>query len=541
MKKAFYVGVIFLVTLCSARPALGQDDPTQQVATPQASAPKPSKESGKDKGIKEQDKVIKVQVPLAAAKTVADDLPAPEKSSTSPAVSDKARKYYESGTALYSSGKVDQAVDAFKQAIQVAPEDSLSYFGLGMAYFKAKNYKEATESFKRAARFKPDWPEAHFRLGWMYYVLGRNAQATDEYDKLVKLNSPLAQTLRRIIGKAAKDSASTGSLPGVANGQLPASKNDGIIAASRQHGDKRPTSKSRSAERKPTNAPAPISIQSSSKNDGTVEAEALPSSSASTASAEVSETSALSVDESTLTGTYRVGIADVLDIKLLNSDTTRSTLYTVLDGGLIDFPLVGGPVAVAGLTANEIQNRLVSELKRRAVQDGAQVVVGIRQYASHAVIITGLTANPGTRFLRREAVPLYVVLAEAQPRLDAARATIMRANTPSMTIDLNDPTALSLVVRPGDLINLTARPQEYYYIAGRVNSPGQKVFQPGITLLQAILAAGGLARQSDNTVELSREAAAGRLSTTTFNLKDIKAGNVPDQRLQPGDRIQVLH
>ena len=244
--------------------------------------------------------------------------------------------------------------------------------------------------------------------------------------------------------------------------------------------------------------------------------------------------------EASLTGTYKVGVGDVLDIRLLNSTTGRSTLFTVMDGGLIEFPLVGGSMSVAGLTTDEIQARLTAELKRRAVQEDAQITVGVRQYASHTVTVTGLVGIQGTKIMRREAVPLYVILAEAQPRLDAGRVTIMRADSPTLTIDLSEPSSLNVIIRSGDVINLTGRPQDFYYIAGRVNYPGQKVFQTGITLLQAILAAGGLTRQQENIVELSREGAGGRLTTTRYNLKQIKLGKAQDPRLQPGDRIEVV-
>ncbi|MGH9871294.1 MAG: polysaccharide biosynthesis/export family protein [Pyrinomonadaceae bacterium] len=244
-------------------------------------------------------------------------------------------------------------------------------------------------------------------------------------------------------------------------------------------------------------------------------------------------------DDSALTEIYRVGVGDVLDIRLRNSPSNRSTLYSVVDGGLIDFPIAGGPISVIGLTTKEIQARLTSELKRLAVEERTQVTVGVRQYASHTVVITGLVGSPGTKILRREAVPLYVLLAEVQPRLDAARVVILRGGTPTPVLDLSDSAALNFIVRPGDVINLTARPQEFYYIAGNINYPGQKSFQPGITLVQAILAAGGLAR--NNLVELSREGANGRLTTTKIKVKEIKSGKVEDPKLQPGDRIAVLY
>jgi protein involved in polysaccharide export with SLBB domain len=242
-----------------------------------------------------------------------------------------------------------------------------------------------------------------------------------------------------------------------------------------------------------------------------------------------------------LTSVYRIGVGDVLDIRLLNSSVGRSSLYSVIDGGLIDLPLVGGALQVAGLTTEEVQARITKELKRRAVEEGAQVSVGVRQYSSHSVIITGLVNNQGTKFLRREAVPLYVLLAEAQPRLDAARVSIMRTNSPVRVLELSDSASLPFLVRPGDVINITVRPQEFYYIAGRVNYPGQKNFQPGITLLQAILAAGGVTHPNVNSIELSREGDGGLLSTSKSSLKDIKSGKVQDPKLRPGDRIEVAN
>jgi protein involved in polysaccharide export with SLBB domain len=154
-------------------------------------------------------------------------------------------------------------------------------------------------------------------------------------------------------------------------------------------------------------------------------------------------------------------------------------------------------------------------------------------------MITGLVASGGTKLLRREAIPLYVILAEAQSRLEAARANIMRANQPVITVDLTDPTSLGVLVRPGDIITITARPELYYYIAGRINNPGQKTFQQGITLLQSILAAGGLRSQTDASVEISREGSNGNLVTTHYTVREIKSGKTPDPRLQAGDRIEV--
>jgi protein involved in polysaccharide export with SLBB domain len=256
------------------------------------------------------------------------------------------------------------------------------------------------------------------------------------------------------------------------------------------------------------------------------------------AKATVNDSSTTDAPERPLTEIYRVGVGDVLDIRLLNSANSKSTLFTVLGGGVIDLPLAGGSISVAGLTPEEIQKRITGELKRRAVEENAKVSVGVRQYLSHSVTVTGLVMHPGTRFLRRERVPLYVILAESQLRNDSGRVVILRAGTVGQPHDLSDPATLNLNIESGDMVTVTSRPQEFYYIGGRVNHPGQKTFQLGITLLQAILAAGGTTRQ-EHSVEISREGSGGRLVTIQYSVKQIKSGAVEDPKLQPGDRIEV--
>ena len=460
-----------------------------------------------------------------------------------------ARRFYESGVASFESGKLDEAIGKLAQAVKLDPRNAQAQYSLGLAYSKSNLYKEAAESFKRAARFRPGWAEAHFRLGWMYYVLDKRNSVLDEYQKLLDLGSPLANTLSRIIKnesqspEVAASDAAADSQPS-SNKDEPRREASGSGSKSKKERAKPKNQSGSASDRVPTatkeNESSVSGVPSSVSTNGSPTS--VPTSSPATSgSVRGSNATSVSSDEAALVNIYRVGVGDVLDIRLLNSATNRSTLYTVMDAGLIEFPLVGGSMAVAGLTTDEIRARLGAELKRRAVQENAPLSVGVRQYVSHTAIITGLVGIPGTKILRRETVPLFVILAEAQPRLDAARATIMRGSGVGTTVDLGDAAALNFLVRPGDVITLTPRPQDFYYIAGRINNPGQKIFQPGITLLQAILAAGGpLRQQSGNAVDLSREGADGRLSTTRYNLKEIKSGKVQDPRLQPGDRIEVV-
>lgn len=253
----------------------------------------------------------------------------------------------------------------------------------------------------------------------------------------------------------------------------------------------------------------------------------------------VAPPTSVGVPSTSLSQEYRVGVGDVLDVQLVDLPTRKSTLFTVQQGGVLDYPLVGESIAVAGLTPEEVATRLRARIK---VLENPKVVVKVRDYASHNVIITGLVADPGAKFLRREALPLYVLLVEAQPRPEAIAATITRGGQQPINVDLTDHKAMSTLVMSGDLIKVVGRPSEsagFFYAGGALNQPGQKAFYAGITLTQAILASGGVTRDAGSKAKIARQGADGRLTTAEYNLRQIQDGKTGDPVLQRGDRITV--
>jgi protein involved in polysaccharide export with SLBB domain len=240
-----------------------------------------------------------------------------------------------------------------------------------------------------------------------------------------------------------------------------------------------------------------------------------------------------------LTQLYRVGVGDVLDVRLADNPGYQSTLFTVLDGGLLDYPLAGDPVHVGGLTTAEVAAHLHELVK---VLESPAVVVNVRDYASHSVTITGFVGVPGLKMLRREAVPLYVVLSEAMPLSEAARATIIRQGHSPVDVNLGDANASVTLVVPGDVIKVSGMPPaptEFFFAGGEINSPGQKPYHSGLTLTQAILASGGRSKNAGVEVRLSRQGADGRLVTSEYNLDNIQSGSIPDPALQNGDRLEI--
>lgn len=240
-----------------------------------------------------------------------------------------------------------------------------------------------------------------------------------------------------------------------------------------------------------------------------------------------------------LTSSYGVGIGDVLDIRLANVSTRESTLFTVMKNGTLEYPLLGGPISVAGLGSDDVARLLASEIK---VIKSPRITVTVRDYASHAVVVGGLVDSPGRKIMRREAMPLFTVLAEALVRPEATAATILRNGREGDTLALKDEQAMATLVMPGDVIKISGAPvaaRKFLYVGGEVSAPGEKAFREGMTLTQALLSAGG-ASASGKVIKVARRNANGFLSTNEYNLRSIEGGKTPDPVLEAGDRIEVV-
>ncbi|MDQ6786985.1 MAG: polysaccharide biosynthesis/export family protein [Acidobacteriota bacterium] len=241
---------------------------------------------------------------------------------------------------------------------------------------------------------------------------------------------------------------------------------------------------------------------------------------------------------------YKVGVGDVLFISLQNAPAKESTYFTVLNDGTIDYPLAGEMISVVDLTTEEIEDLLKEKVK---LYENPQISVKIREHASHSITVLGLVAKAGEKFLQREAIPLYVVKAEAVVEPRANQVFIKHLNSNAETVSLNDAKSDDILIFPGDILEFKAsqsvaaseQSAQFYYIGGEIVSAGQKDFHSGITLTQAILASGGLRKSNAKKVIVRRKNEQGLLSPTAFDLNAIKDGKQPDPTLQAGDTIEI--
>jgi len=75
------------------------------------------------------------------------------------------------------------------------------------------------------------------------------------------------------------------------------------------------------------------------------------------------------------------------------------------------------------------------------------------------------------------------------------------------------------------------------HVLGEVNKPGTFVYEAGMTVIQAVTDAGGFARlASPNSVRITR---SGIDRKFVVRVGDIRNGNAPNFKLQPGDIVFV--
>ena len=241
---------------------------------------------------------------------------------------------------------------------------------------------------------------------------------------------------------------------------------------------------------------------------------------------------------------YRVGIGDVIFINL-NNAASSSGYHTVRDNGMIDFPLAGEKIVVTGRTANEIAEMLASGVTLYA---DPRVEVKVREYGSHKIRVSGMVEFPGETSLQREAIPLYVICAQAGVDPKATKALVRRTDPGKVeTFDLQDANSDRILIYPGNSVEFSAGARTatlpatgFYYVAGAVKSTGQKEISGSLTLSQAVAAAGGV-KGNPSKAMIRRKSGNGTINVTEHNLRAIKDGKIPDPILSPGDMIQITN
>jgi len=92
------------------------------------------------------------------------------------------------GNALADKGRLDEATEHYRRAIELKPEDGEAYMNLGNRLAAQGKFPEAMEQYALALQRKPDDAKAHYNLGLTVSLQGRVEEALPRYARALELN-----------------------------------------------------------------------------------------------------------------------------------------------------------------------------------------------------------------------------------------------------------------------------------------------------------------------------------------------------------------
>jgi polysaccharide export outer membrane protein len=236
---------------------------------------------------------------------------------------------------------------------------------------------------------------------------------------------------------------------------------------------------------------------------------------------------------------YRLGVGDVLHIIVYqNPDLTLDA--RVSDSGFISFPLLGA-VKVGGLTVGETEQLIANGLKKGDFVKNPQVTVVIMQVRGSQVSVLGQVNRPGRYPLEAAQTRLSDILALAggiaTPTGSDVVTVVGTRDGKEMRLEIDLPRVFAasdrqsdILLQNNDVVWVDRAPLVYIY--GEVQRPGSMRVDRGMTVMQALAAAGGLTpRGTERGITLHRR------NDGTGKVEELKP--TLDSAVRDGDVIYV--
>ncbi len=251
---------------------------------------------------------------------------------------------------------------------------------------------------------------------------------------------------------------------------------------------------------------------------------------------------------------YRIRRGDLLEVSVAGDPDTAKIVPVGPDGRLSY--LYVGDVEAAGRTFQELREEIEMRLREGEIYREPHVAVLGREFAGNTVSILGAVKSPGRLVLTQE-TRLMDVIAQAggferetsgafeQEVADLAGAVLIRGDR---VVDLDfrrlfgtgaPDLSQNIAVQGGDTVYVPSFRNRLVYILGEVGSPRAVRYWDGLTVLGAIVEAGGFnTRASPGHVVVVR---GGVREPRPYraNVSRIQTGRSSDIPLSPGDIVYV--
>lgn len=250
---------------------------------------------------------------------------------------------------------------------------------------------------------------------------------------------------------------------------------------------------------------------------------------------------------------YKIGPRDIIRLTIVAGGAEQSKVDLVVSGqGEIAVPFLGN-VAAAGFTLKELEKNLYIPLEKDYFVS-PQVNIQIKEYHSLSFTISGAVRNPGKFELDFNPTLLDLIAGAGGVEKDRGNvAYILRDGRQGAEDSTN--INLTKLLDEGDLtqnVRLQTGDKVYIpresrlnqadtkiYLEGELKRPGMVDFQPGLTALSACIMSGGFGKYAAPARARIIRMKDGKPTIIKVDLEKINDGQIPDVKLQPGDRIHV--
>jgi polysaccharide export outer membrane protein len=224
---------------------------------------------------------------------------------------------------------------------------------------------------------------------------------------------------------------------------------------------------------------------------------------------------------------YVLGAGDLVRVSVFQSP--ELTLETrIPESGVVNYPLLGA-VTLGGLTISQAEKRIADGLLNGKFLRQPQVSILVTQLRGAQASVLGHAVRPGRYALELTNTRLSDLMAlaggVAPDGSDILTVVGTRGGKPFRqqidfrTLFRGDASSQDIVIENNDVVYVDRGPQVYIY--GEVQKPGTLRLERGMTVQQALAAAGGLTqRGTQRGIRVTRKGADGATQTVTPNLQD---------------------
>jgi len=201
---------------------------------------------------------------------------------------------------------------------------------------------------------------------------------------------------------------------------------------------------------------------------------------------------------------YRLGPGDLVSIQVWHRPELSQENVVVSPDGFIAIPRIGR-INVLNHTLDEVQDMITLKLENLYIKP--EIIVRVQEFHNNKAFVLGRVSKPGVinfpgKGSLLEALALAGGLPEQGKENALTKCAIIRGNDTVIWIDLQDllkngNMALNAPIRNNDVIYIPEATDELVYVMGEVVTPGAIQIKGEMTVLKAIMLAGGMNKQAN--------------------------------------------